>query len=209
MRRFSAARFRPRGTTLIELAVATCIVGLLMIEIWGMMHYGARYMKRSNETLELQISTLKALSWMSRELAESSPISVRNETDGSYPTKGLVFGVPRDENGNLVHDANGRLRWMALVSYYIDDTPGQRPRLMRAVEPWPAGPSAPINPIPPSQGADHFRTSAAIINRRVVAVGVTDLIVTPSGDSLRVEMMTENETKDTAIESMTVLDLRN
>ena len=180
-----------------------------MIEIWGMMHYGARYVKRSNETLELQISTLKALSWMSRELAESSPISVRNETDGTYPTKGLVFGVPRDENGNLIPDSTGHLQWRALVSYYIDDTPGQRPRLMRAVEAYPTGGAAPINPIPPGKGANHFRVDPSIVNRRVVAVGVTDLIITPSGDSLRVEMTAENESKDTAIDSMTVLDLRN
>ncbi len=204
MRRSLPALSREGGVSLVELVVASFIVGLLITEIWAMMFFGARYMVRSNETLELQLATLKSLNWLSRELAEGSPVSFRNETEETAPIKGIVFSMPRDTSGRVRY-ASGRIQWASYVCYYLDES-GPNTQLIRAVEGFAPQDTAPT--IPPSHGVDHFATSPSV-SRRLVATNITAFTVTQSGDGLRVEMTAENPDQDTAIDTMTVLDMKN
>jgi hypothetical protein len=67
---------------------------------------------------ELQEQTILTFSRITHELAETASATVGTGTDG------LVFASPRDENGSVIQDSDGRLKWQKFVAFYIETVDG-------------------------------------------------------------------------------------
>ncbi len=119
------------GVSLIELIVASCVVGLLMIEIWGLARAGSRFYLRARSQADIQRNSLLALRWISRDLGEGSSISFREYTTeggtgqaNNVSRAGIVFGSPTDTQGNVSYDDRGKIMWNSVIGYYIEASDG-------------------------------------------------------------------------------------
>ena len=117
-------RRRSQGTSLIELMVASFIVGLLMLEIWRLVAAGSQFYRKARSQGEVQRNSLIALRWIAKDLSEGATISFRKYAldDVVPPTfPGIVFGSPvKPESGKVEYDTNGRMQWGSVIGYYID-----------------------------------------------------------------------------------------
>ncbi len=114
------------GVSLVELIVASFIVGLLMVEIWGLARSGSRFYLRVRSQGDIQRSSLLALRWMTKDLGEGSAISFREYATGGGASSraGIVFGSPTDTNGTVHYDGKGRILWSSVIGYYIEPSDG-------------------------------------------------------------------------------------
>lgn len=117
-----------RGASLIELIVASFIVGLMMLEIWKLVAAGSTFYRRARSQSEIQRNSLLALRWMARELSEGSSIAFRG-----YPTEntlgeatgtvhgGIAFGSPQlTGEPRVTYNSEGRMLWASVICYFID-----------------------------------------------------------------------------------------
>ncbi len=118
---------RPSGVSLIELIVASAIVILLMVEVWGLVRAGGRFYLRVRSQSDIQRNSLLALRWITKEIGDGSAISFREyTTDGAggqastVSRAGIVFGSPTDASGQVHYDERGRLQWSSVIGYYIE-----------------------------------------------------------------------------------------
>lgn len=194
-----------RGISLIELVVSSALSGLLLLMVWSIMSSGSRYYKNSNDMLHLQQSTLLALSWMSRELGEGNPISLRDDTDNpDYP--GIVFGAPRDEIGEVLFKA-GIIQWRSLVAYYLVPE-GSTNTLMRAVQGMEDSDYPPV--ISPDRNTTYFATTgSSSVTRRPIATDIYSLDIVNSSQGLRVILIARDQDAKFSIETQTLLDMKN
>jgi hypothetical protein len=120
----ATARSRTQGASLIELIVASFVVGLLMLEVWGLVAAGGRFYRKARSQGEVQRNSLFAMRWIAKDLAGGSTISFREYSpDATVPPAypGIVFGSPvRPQDGQVHYNSSGRMQWGSVVGYYID-----------------------------------------------------------------------------------------
>jgi hypothetical protein len=117
---------RSRGTTLIELSVASGLLGLVVLYTYYVMSAGSRYVQVSQATLEVQETSLTALARLSDELDESDGACYFTDPDNN----GIIFASPRDADSHIVFSDSGQMQWTKLICYYLDSIDGQ-PALIR------------------------------------------------------------------------------
>ena len=149
------------GTTLIELAIASFLLAILL----GLTHLalieGVKKQKSLREDIALQQDALALLARISRETSEghsgtfwpdrsvNSPLT----TPGGTPT-GFVFLSPRNDAGRIQLDpSNNRPLWQKRVCYYFEPTNG---KVYRAEDPLPA-PSSTAPPRDDTKTAQWFK----------------------------------------------------
>ena len=120
---FSSPSKRGRkGYSLIEMLVSAALLGLIMAGVQKMLSAGLRYLHAVNTGIELQQQCLLSVLWLTRELSESNPRSVKvfNHPDG------ILFASPRDDEGNHWIDSSGYVRWPKFICYYVEDQNGMK-----------------------------------------------------------------------------------
>lgn len=141
-----------RGTSLVELFIATSLALTLLGLISMALSKGTRYYQRLLDAGELEERCMAVVELMSNELTESSLTGIHCAPDG------IVFPCPRDEDGRLQNDpVNGQLRWPLLVCYYFDSTEKTLTRYFEVQ----ANDSNPVDftALHPSQGPSYFLSS--------------------------------------------------
>lgn len=108
-----------RGTTLVEVSIASGLLGLVVLCMYWVMAEGSRYVRVTNATIEIQEQALASLARLTDELAETNVNCLKVQDD-----VGILFGSPRDADGRLQFDAAGRPLWMKLIAYYRDQIDG-------------------------------------------------------------------------------------
>jgi hypothetical protein len=200
-------RANSRGATLIELIVASLLVTLLMGELWMLLQTGSRFYLKARSQSDLQRHALIALRWMSTDLAEGAPLSFRHY-DPDNPSmdterNGFVFGSPKDMDGEVVYDDEGRLSWNSVVGYYIESEGGD---LFRVRVPTPeATSSAP-------QILDEFYSVDVIADapsKRKVAENAYDIDIVQGIQDVSVKLRFRDEDLGHGLTVRTRLEMKN
>lgn len=150
-------RNRRRGTTVLELLIYSTILGLVMTGIYSVLIAGMRYFHTADTSVELQSNAMDALANISQQLAEGNGASC---SIGTSPA-GIVFGSPRDANGNFQFNSSGSLLWQKYVCFYIDTVTLSGTSvscLIRKEEMLPAAQTTPPV-IPSSKTTSYFRSA--------------------------------------------------
>lgn len=117
-------RFPKAGVSMVELLVSLALLSFVLLAGVEFMIEGLKYYKNADFTLDLQRSTLVAVSDMSRLIGESNPGAyyVNNVTTGSpADLVGILAATPRDHTGSLVFSSkSGRLNYASLTCYWFD-----------------------------------------------------------------------------------------
>lgn len=201
---------RPSGTSLIELIVASAIVMLLMVEVWGLVRAGGRFYLRVRSQSDIQRNSLLALRWITREIGDGSAISFREyTTDGTggqastVARAGIVFGSPTDESGRVHYDEKGRLQWSSVIGYYIEpsDRTLYRQKLLLSV---PQG-------YPPIINNDLHSTDklATLPAPRVVARHIESIETVQGPSDILVKLHTRDRDIGYGITVQTRLEMKN
>lgn len=167
---------KERGATLTELIVAIGLMGIISVLVSVMMQNGSKYLRNTRIQLELQRGALIALNWMSKDVAEGSPVAFHVEEWGSDPTPpivpptcvnppGVVFASPRDAGGQVSYSGTN-IEWNSLICYYVDLA--DEGKLYRVSESMPTAIEAPLID-PTSQSTDYFDANRTSLNNRILA----------------------------------------
>jgi type II secretory pathway pseudopilin PulG len=108
---------RTRAISLIELIVATFILGLISVAAFKILVEGSQYLRVNQMAIDAQRSGLALLSDIGSGMQATRPDLV---TTGA---EGLVFASPFKPDGTVEFDpVNRELRWQKWVCYYLDQT---------------------------------------------------------------------------------------
>lgn len=119
-----------------------------MTVVLGVFVTGVRYHKRAETLLDLQQTSLVALSVLNRELSEASPTAIAVFAD----PPGIVFASPRSDAGTFEFDeSTGKLKWWKLVCFYQGGS-----ALLRRDEALPGAPLLDAPTIPASKDTAYF-----------------------------------------------------
>lgn len=105
-----------QATSLAELMVAVGIFGLISTYIALLIKVGFSYTRDAHDRGELQRTSLRVLSNIGRELAESNPDCLRQNQPGQPGW--LVFASPRGDGGITYQGSN--LLWKSWIAIYCD-----------------------------------------------------------------------------------------
>ena len=201
---------RERGISLIELIVASGIVILLMVEVWGLVRAGGRFYLRARGQTDIQRNSLLALRWITKDLSEGSAISFREyTTDGTggqasnVTRAGIVFGSPTDDAGRVHYDETGRLQWSSVIGYYIE--PSDR-ALYRQKLPLAAPQNFPPIINNDSHSTDHLAARPA---PRLVARNILSIETTQGPSDISVKLHTRDQEIGYGITVQTRLEMKN
>lgn len=149
-----------KGVSLIELLIATALMGLVMTMILELMYYGNRYVRVQDTKLQVQTECLKAMHTMSRELVEADSLAYNTSPDG------IVFCSPRSDTGNIVFDVFGHMMWYKFVAFLKEDVNGT-PCIVRRMRmlPVPATEPQPPPTVASMIGSGQFETVARNVTK--------------------------------------------
>ncbi len=177
-----------------------------MTTIYTILFYGIQYFQTQTATVDVQQNALTAMSALTNELVESNGGSLK--TDQDPPTVGLVFGSPRDVNGNIAY-SNTKLKWSKFVCYYLDVI-NDVPCLCRKEKPlsefsFPGGTNFNYPPpVNPNWDAEFFKSDPRgykIVARHITGFETTQSFPLPlkiiASTRLRYDFQVEIETKVT------------
>ena len=197
-----------RGTSLVELMVASVIVLLLMFEIWKLVAAGARFYHRARSQSDVQRNSLIALRWMARDLSEGSAISFREyKIDGPSPVThgGIVFGSPTVMGStNVAYNNQGRMIWSSVIGYFIDPADMT---LYRQQMPLP-DPKKTFPPVIDNQ-TQSTDVLATLPQPRVVARQIKEIKTTQGPKDITIELITRDEELGFGIKVQTRLEMKN
>ena len=153
------------GTTLVELAVASFLLSILLTLSYQAMHAGVTQYQNLRSEVDMQQDALALLARLSREVAEGhAPSAWPERTVNSSllpPTGepvGLVFLSPRDENGRIVLDSSsGQPLWQKRVCYFFEPSDGRVYRCVEAL----ATPSSIAPPRDDTKTTEWFKNNVA------------------------------------------------
>lgn len=193
------------GVSLVELIVASFIVGLLMLEIWGLARSGSRFYLRARSQGDIQRNSLLALRWMSKDLGEGSAISFREyaAVGGSSSRAGIVFGSPSDTSGSVHYDDKGHILWSSVIGYYIEPSDGALYRQqMMLPAPQLFAPTIDND----THSPDHL---AGLPGPRPVARHIHSIETTQGPSDILVKLVTRDEEIGYGITVQTRLEMKN
>jgi hypothetical protein len=187
--------------------VSSGLVLLLLGQIWMMLQAGTRFYLKVRGQSEVQRDALLALRWLSKDLAEGASLSFRhyNPDNPSIDTvrNGLVFGSPKDLEGNVHYDSRGRLLWTSVTAYYIDPDTNTLFRTKKALDEHQV--SAPL-----INDEDHgVDLLADIEDRRTIARNVIDIETVQGPRNVRVTLRCRNEELGFGLTVRTKLEMKN
>lgn len=115
-----------RGHTLIELSVASVLIGICLLGVWALVRSGSRYLMATNAKTTLQRDAILCISRITREFQETNDGSFTvGNTANSSVHKGVLFASPRNpDTGEVDYDDRGRLFWPKLVCFYLAQEAG-------------------------------------------------------------------------------------
>ncbi|MCA9797449.1 MAG: hypothetical protein KC910_36810 [Candidatus Eremiobacteraeota bacterium] len=106
------------GASLAELLIASSLFFMLSLALFQVMQTGSDFLRRSEASLDMQKELLLSLTWIHKDMSESSAALFVREADG------MVFASPRDLDDQLRLDGVGRLMWQRVVAYYLEERAG-------------------------------------------------------------------------------------
>lgn len=201
---------RSRGTTLVELIVASSLVLLLMGELWMLLQTGSRFYLRSRSQSDLQRNALIALRWMSTDLAEGAPLSFKHyepEFMATTDRDGFVFGSPKGEGEQVEYNDKGRLLWSSVIGYYIDP---ETKDLIRARMPVKSEPTVVAPQINDSDyHIEELSKTREEIKKRIVAQMAYDIKTTQGPQDVLVKLRFRDEDLGFGLTVQTRLEMKN
>lgn len=117
---------RFRGHTLLEVVIASALMGICLLGILALVRSGARYLQLTEAKTALQSDAIKLMRRLMDEFSETndSAFEVGNSTNGST-RQGVVFASPRNPvSGEVSYDGAGRMLWPKMVCYYLTQEQG-------------------------------------------------------------------------------------
>ena len=132
---------RARGSSLIELLIASGLIGICLLGILALAQSGSRYMMVTNAKVEMQNSALLLSRHLFEEFSETNDGSfeVGAPYEAGQTNRGVVFISPRSPvSGEIDTDLYGRLKWQKVVAYYARMDAGI-PCVVRAAKGFPLG----------------------------------------------------------------------
>lgn len=164
---------RPWGKTIPELLVASSILLLLTAACGTALRASMQYHQRIELQSKIEEDLLRTIGSLSRELGESSMKGVVWQAS----PLALTFPTPRNPDGTLLidHAAGNRIRWQTVLSYRVEGTENE---LKRYIDRLPAPEVAPPNALDMTPPRDDAYFAAPGREFKVLAKGVTDLVVT-------------------------------
>ncbi len=199
------SRTRQKGFSLVEVALATTLLLLLMGGLYLLVVKGLHSLADARAYSDSRQESLKGMHLLAWELANST-------RDGVYPSGNAVWFLsaqaPVPGSSPVAFDAAGNLYWKKWVCYYLDAA-GDLVRSELAL-------SSPVTvplPVPtPSPSLSAFQ-SVTGPGKRVVARGIKDFQVTQvSGTVYSIKVVGEQYTgsdKPTQVELVTEVKVRN
>ena len=150
----------PKGTTLVELTVASMLLLLLLGASYQVFHYSARYFHRISTRSDMQRNAITTLSHLHRELQETNAFSVALPNQET-----VIFLAPRSMDGTHTTALDGAPLWSSAVCirYQADGDGGQILRQQDPILPQPDA-VAPATLVP-SRDLDYFLSSSTTHNR--------------------------------------------
>lgn len=111
---------RNKGFTLLEILIATAIIGLLLSVITTVLIRGTEIYNRTKTRGDIQGNAVAALGLLSRELMETDIRSVYRTSNSTYPAI-ISFLSAVELNGTAVHYDidNGKMEWQKYIIYYL------------------------------------------------------------------------------------------
>lgn len=117
--RYSTVRTNPRGLTLLEVMISSTLILLVLGSLTGIVFSMAKNHELQMLRNDMQDQTLKLVTRVTQELAETSSATIQTSPQG------LVFASPRDSDGTIVQNSNsGKIRWNKFVSYHVSTKDG-------------------------------------------------------------------------------------
>ncbi len=196
---------RQRGATLVELIVASLLVGLIMSQVLALIVYGNRFYLKVRSQTEVQRSALLAFRWINSDLMEGTSFSFRfyQEEDGG---PAFSFGSPKTEDGGVEYDTYGRLLWSSVIGYYLDsDDEGVLYRVLLAI------PSDERSVNPPVMSRDEHGP-IALRERgpgRVIARHVHSIEIEQGPENIEVVLHARHQELGFGLKLQTKLEMRN
>lgn len=195
------------GVSLVELLVASAIVGLLMLEIWKLVAAGSTFYHRVRSQGEVQRNTLLALRWIAKDLSSGTTFSFRQyDTDGTVPVThpGIVFGSPSQlDSSSVAYDDRGRMLWSSIIGYYIDpsDNVLYRQQILLPES----------KQFPPTIDDDEHSTDVLAQRPapRLVARHIKEIVTRQGPKDIRIELSSRDEELGFGIKVQTRLEMKN
>ena len=164
-----------RGASLLEMMISCALMSIVMTCIYALMVAGVRYLNATNTAIDMQQQSLLGMVWLSHDLGESNPRTVRVYNSPA----GILMGSPRDDAGNTWVDISGSVRWPKFVVYYVDTWNGNGCLLRK--EQYLDDPDLHTDPPPllpplPQAWQDYAYYQALEIQPRVVSRDVESLV---------------------------------
>lgn len=118
---------RRRGFTLMEITIGLFLFSLILLVVYQLFVYFRREMERPQASMSMEQSTLQAMRWLQRDLADTNLQSIRSvpnaSNPGAYP--GLVMESPRDDADHLIMTTFGTVQWKKFIYYQLRPAPGK------------------------------------------------------------------------------------
>lgn len=106
---------RPRGVTLIEVAVHSSLLLIVLGIAYAGLVLSQKYYRHSEASVRVQEQALLAVRRMVAEMGGSPAAGVTSDANG------LVFVTARDAQGRVSYDStSGECLWQGVVCYYLD-----------------------------------------------------------------------------------------
>jgi prepilin-type N-terminal cleavage/methylation domain-containing protein len=108
-----------KGFTLIEMLVASLIMGVITVALSVVMSLGQRSFFTGDVAIGLREQTIRAVMAMDKEISKTRP-SRTNLTIGASSNT-ITFSVPQDNNadGSIV-DSMGNIEWSSSITYALN-----------------------------------------------------------------------------------------
>jgi len=168
-----------RGFSLIELLIASALLGLFMTSVVAALVYCNRYLQSAESKIAAQTACLQASTWISRTLSEGTMTSVQ-----AVPGVGVSFASPRTPGSGEVTFLQGQLVWKQAMVYYLTNNSLGEPILEHKAFPYSGPPR--LDPLPPfpvmaaaAAASDHRRVIARYVRRFEVDIYDVDPIYSP------------------------------
>ena len=179
-----------------------------MGEVWMMLRAGTKFYLRVQGQTGLQRNSLISLRWLSKDLAESAPLSFRHyDPDNPSVTtnhNGLVFGSARDSQGRTFYDPDdGRLLWTSMTGYYIEPNTSVLYRIQQDLPDRET-----VAPVV-DDTLHHIDLLAALPNPRVIAKDAVDIDTIQGPSSVDVTLQFRNEQYGFGLKVRTRLEMKN
>lgn len=206
-------RHRRSGISIVELMVSSGLVLLLLGELWMLLQTGTKFYLRVRGQTEVQRQALFALRWLSKDLSEGAPLSFRhyNPDNPSITTvrNGLAFGSPKNANGQVTYNPQGRIEWHSVLGYFIDPESNNFLRtqyiLPTSTPPTPATIAPQIND--DEHHVDLLATSS--LEKRVIAQKIVDIETEQAPGNVKVVLKFRDEEMGFGLSVETRLEMKN